>query len=74
VERARVDSSSIASIGYDPGRQALEIEFVNGGVYEYQDVPVEELERLVTSDSLGRYLNRHIKPNYRAVRVKAAED
>ena len=74
MERARVDSSSIASIGYDPRTETLEIEFVNGGVYHYLDVPVEELERLVTSDSLGRYLNKHIKGRFRSRRVRAAGD
>ncbi|HEU0054487.1 MAG TPA: KTSC domain-containing protein [Longimicrobium sp.] len=74
MERARVDSSSIASIGYDPATRTLEVEFVNGGLYHYLDVPVEELERFVTSGSLGRYLNQHIKPSFEVRRVDRGDE
>ena len=39
MERQYVSSSNIASIGYDPDNQVLEIEFLSGAVYQYYDVP-----------------------------------
>lgn len=35
MERQYVSSSNIASIGYDPDNQVLEIEFLSGAVYQY---------------------------------------
>lgn len=39
MNRKSVTSSNIASIGYDETSETLEIEFKNGGVYQYFDVP-----------------------------------
>ena len=32
--RQRVNSSTVASIGYDPATAILEVEFVNGSIYD----------------------------------------
>jgi len=37
--RMSVSSSNISSVGYDPKTQTLEVEFHNGGVYQYFNVP-----------------------------------
>ena len=43
MQRVPVDSSSIASIGYAPEQQVLELEFRQSGeVYQYFNVPAEE--------------------------------
>ncbi|HEX6748454.1 MAG TPA: KTSC domain-containing protein [Longimicrobium sp.] len=70
MERQRVDSSSVRSVGYDGESHTLEVEFRNGGVYDYLDVPETEARRLRQADSLGRYLNMRIKPRYRVRKVR----
>lgn len=35
MKRIPVSSSNLASVGYDEISQALEIEFLHGGVYQY---------------------------------------
>jgi KTSC domain len=41
MRRGRVDSTSVASIGYQPVRRELDIEFrESGDVYRYFDVPL----------------------------------
>ncbi|HEY7770718.1 KTSC domain-containing protein [Longimicrobium sp.] len=72
MKRQRLDSSSLASAGYDPGRQVLEVEFLNGGVYEYDDVPEETYRALLDADSKGRFLNAEIKPHHPSRRLQAA--
>ena len=74
MDRERVDSSSLSSVGYDPRSETLEVEFRNGGVYDYLDVPADEVRRLRRAESFGRYLNTRIKPRYpvRKVRPPAA--
>jgi hypothetical protein len=66
VKRERLDSSSLASAGYDPAAHVLEVEFKNGGVYQYLEVPDEEYEEFIAAPSKGRYLNTEIKPNHPA--------
>ena len=39
MERMPVQSSNLSSIGYDSGSETLEIEFLNGSIYEYRNVP-----------------------------------
>ncbi|HEY0036470.1 MAG TPA: KTSC domain-containing protein, partial [Longimicrobium sp.] len=60
------------SVGYDAGRRVLEVEFLNGGVYEYGDVPDEVYRALLEVDSKGRYLNAEIKPDHPSRRMQAA--
>lgn len=61
MERQRVVSSDIASIGYDTGSSTLEVEFHDGGVYEYSGVPSEVHAGLMAADSHGKFLNLHVK-------------
>ena len=63
-------SSNIASIGYDVTSQILEIEFLNGTIYQYYDVPEILFEGLMSADSHGKYLNEYIKKGgFRYARV-----
>ena len=69
MQRDRVDSSVIATIGYSPDDCVLEVEFHSGRVYQYFDIPVEEYEKLMTASSIGRYFNRKIRDEYRRQEV-----
>lgn len=73
MEREKVDSSNLDSVGYDPRSETLEVEFKNGGVYRYLEVPEEEWRSLRTAESKGSYLNSHIKPSYRYRKVAPAK-
>ncbi|MFC0264790.1 MULTISPECIES: KTSC domain-containing protein [Bacteroidota] len=69
MNRQAVTSSNIASIGYDADSQTLEIEFLNGGVYQYFDVPQYVHEELMNASSHGQYLAQNIKGVYRFSKV-----
>lgn len=62
--RQRVDSSAVRSVGYEKARRILEVETEGGTVYQYLDVPAREYFALLSADSVGRYYNQQIKPNY----------
>tara|TARA_Y100000815_G_scaffold187968_1_gene171581 strand:+ start:795 stop:1004 length:210 start_codon:yes stop_codon:yes gene_type:complete len=64
MQRQPVSSSNIASIGYDSATELLEVEFLNGGIYHYFNVPTFIYEELMAFPSHGTYLNASIKPNY----------
>lgn len=69
MERDLVDSSTIVSIGYEPSNETLEVEFKNGGIYQYYNVPISIHQDFMTSDSKGRFLNVYIRPAYACSRV-----
>jgi hypothetical protein len=64
MERTQVSSSNIASIGYDPDSEVLEIEFLKGGVYQYYNVPKYVYDELMSASSHGSYLASNIKGTY----------
>lgn len=61
MERQTVDSSNLASVGYDSSSNTLEIEFNHGGIYQYFDVPESVHSDLMDASSHGQYFDRNIK-------------
>lgn len=70
MRRVRVRSSSLAVVGYDEAGRLLEVEFTNGSVYEYFDVPPAVHLALMTAPSLGRHMNVYVKPVFHCRRIR----
>ena len=70
IPRERVQSSGLASVGYSKRRHILEIEFTNGAVYRYVDVPPSVHRDLMSAESKTGYYALNIKRNYRSFRVR----
>ena len=65
MERQAVSSSSLASVGYNPVSETLEVEFLKTGkVYEYYNVPQFMFDRLMAAPSQGVFFNAEIKNAY----------
>ena len=64
IPRQPVNSSDIASIGYDAATQTLEIEFRATGVYRYFSVPPEVFETIRTTPSPGKFFLQTIKGKF----------
>lgn len=64
MKRQSVESSNLASVGYDKDNELLEIEFKHGGIYQYFGVPVEVYKELMNADSHGKYFAANIKNDY----------
>ena len=64
-----MQSSNIATVGYDEQQQIMEIVFRDRRVYHFLEVPPERVLSLLRAESKGRFFNAEIKPNfdYRAV-------
>ena len=69
MQRQPVSSSNIASIGYDPASEVLEIEFLNNSIYQYFNVPSSIFGQLMAASSHGTYLSANIKGRYQYVRL-----
>jgi hypothetical protein len=74
----RFESSNINRIAFvkdDPedysadSQGTLYVEFAHGGAYRYEDVTYQAHTELLEADSVGGYLNEHIKPYYDCERI-----
>ena len=64
MQRESVQSSNIASLGYDSDTSTLEVEFHSGAVWQYHDVPENVYYDMKNSESLGKFFNANIKRQY----------
>lgn len=65
MNRTPVTSSNVVSIGYDPGSMTLEVEFRDGAIYQYFDVPEVVYQELMHASSIGQYMHNNIRNAYR---------
>ncbi|PYJ23343.1 MAG: KTSC domain-containing protein [Verrucomicrobia bacterium] len=70
MPRQHVESTAIAAVGYSKRRHILEIEFVNGAVYRYVDVPAAVYRDLMSAESKARFYDSNIRRHYRSVVVR----
>ena len=70
MKRQTVDSSNLASVGYDAKKKILEVEFNHGGVYQYFDVPKKVYNELMDANSHGRYFVNNIRDCYDYGKIK----
>ena len=71
IPRHPVESSALAAVGYSKRLHALEIEFRDGLIYRYAEVPVPVYRELMAAESKARFYNKNIRGKYYCVRVKA---
>jgi hypothetical protein len=69
MDRYSVASSNLVSIGYDEATQTLEVEFLNGSIYHYYNVPPNMFDQIMQNPSKGKFLNIYIKNAYPFSRV-----
>ena len=70
MERKRLNASNIRSAGYDARSRTLEIEFSNGGIFQYSGVSEEVYRRLMNAPSPGSYFRDEIEENFTAKRLR----
>jgi hypothetical protein len=63
------DSSNIARFKYDDKGRVLTVEFKNGGIYNYYDVPKTIFEQMNGAASKGEFLARNVKGVFRYARA-----
>ncbi len=71
MERQSVNSSAIASIGYEESSRTLEIEFRSGTIYRYENVPEHVYQTLIAAPSKGEYFDFNVRDaGYPYIRVR----
>lgn len=64
-EMIKVKSSNIAAVAYDGEAELLRVQFNNGSVYEYSNVPEQTAQDFVKAESVGKYFHARIKGNFK---------
>jgi KTSC domain len=64
MQREPVKSSSIASVGYERSTHRMEVQFTDGRIYRYQEVPYGIFEGFLEAYSKGRYYNEKVRDQY----------
>jgi KTSC domain-containing protein len=56
-----VESTAVASIGYDIEAEEAYVKYLDGDLYAYEGVPAEVFEELADAESKGTFVNAVIK-------------
>jgi len=70
MERKRVNSTRIRSVGYDPKSQSLEIEFSDGRISVYNDVSPEVHRQFMAAPSPTSFFEDKIAEDYSSRRIR----
>ncbi len=73
ILRQPVESSAIAKVGYSKRHHILEIEFINGAVYRYLDVPAMVYHDLMAAESKARFYDSNIKRHYHSIVIQSRQ-
>ena len=69
MQRKRVNSSKLRSVGYDEGSKTLEVEMSNGQVFQYVGVYPEVHRRFMAAPNPTSFFDDKIAEEYTAKRV-----
>lgn len=63
------ESSQVKAHGYDAASRTLAVEFKNGGLYHYEDVPPETYDAMKAADSVGKFIGASIKGTHKYTKI-----
>ena len=70
IARLPVHSHALAAVGYSKRLHALEVEFVNGAIYRYSNVPPEIYRDLLGAPSKAQFYDANLRGHFPSVHVK----
>lgn len=70
MDRKKVNSSAIRSVGHDERSRLLEVEFSDGRINQYSGVSREIYRRLMNSPSIVSYFRDNIEESFTAKRIR----
>jgi len=70
MERKRINSGTLRSVGYDARNRVVEIEFTNGSVIQYTGVGEDLYRGLMGSVSAASYFKDRIEEDFPSRRIR----
>ncbi len=65
-----MESTALVTVGYSKKLHALEIEFHDGSIYRYLEIPRDIYVAMLAAESKATYYNDHVRGKYHCLRVK----
>jgi len=59
-----INSSNLSALGYNPLKKILAVQFKNGKVIHYSDVPLETVQQVYLSPSRGRAYHQIVRGKF----------
>lgn len=69
MKREPVQSSNLVSVGFDASSSILEIEFKDGRIYQYFDVPEQVFRDLTSAPSPGSFFHQNVRGQFPYARL-----
>lgn len=69
IKLTPVESSNLDAVGYDGVNHRLRVQFHNGTLYDYANVPASIFNQLLVARSKGQFFNENVKDEYPATKV-----
>jgi len=73
MHRTPIESKAISSLGYEATEQRLEIQFTDGGIFEYENVPPDVHLQFLMAPSKGQYFNQMIRGKFTYTRTSGTK-
>jgi hypothetical protein len=70
IARQTVHSHALVAVGYSKRLRALEVEFINGAIYRYSNVPPEIYRDLLGAPSKAQFYDANVRGHFPSVHVK----
>lgn len=70
MERRKVNSSKIRSVGYDERARVLEVEHNDGSIYQYSGVSHEVYRRMMAAPTIASFYQDRIEEDYSRKRIR----
>lgn len=70
MDRTRVYGSSLISVGYDDDERTLEVEFTDGSINQYSNVPYHIYTDLINAASPDAYFDTNVRNSFYYRRIR----
>lgn len=70
IIEVEISSSNLKGAKYNTDDKNLLVEFNNGAIYEYEDVPWEVFTKFRMAESQGSFFSKNISRTYKYKKVK----
>jgi hypothetical protein len=70
MERRKVSSSKIRSVGYEERARILEVEHTDGSVFQYAGVSQELYRRMMAAPSIASFYQDRVEEDFSRKRIR----
>jgi hypothetical protein len=70
MDRISVNHNEFRTVGYEPLELLMEVEFQDGRIYLFSDIPMALYDSFIAADNMSDFYHTHIEDQYAHTRVR----